>query len=79
MIKKTYSNQSCGRDRESKMVRFLSPSVYKAHEEYESKKVYLNWPNLNSDNKLYVIAVEFVNELITHLNESVREFNLSRP
>ena len=28
MIKKTFSNQSCGRDRECKMVRFKSPSVY---------------------------------------------------
>ena len=26
-------------------------SVYKARKEYENKKVYLNWPNLNSDNK----------------------------
>ena len=26
-------------------------SVYKAGKEYENKKVYLNWPNLNSDNK----------------------------
>ena len=27
-------------------------SVYKACKEYENKKkVYLNWPNLNSDNK----------------------------
>ena len=26
-------------------------SVYKAREKYENKKVYLNWPNLNSDNK----------------------------
>ena len=28
-------------------------SVYKAHshKEYENEKVYLNWPNLNSDNK----------------------------
>ena len=27
-------------------------SVYKARREYENKKkVYLNWPNLNSDNK----------------------------
>ena len=28
MIKKTSSNQLCGRDSECKMVRFLSPSVY---------------------------------------------------
>ena len=28
MIKKTSSNQSCGRESECKMVRFLSPSVY---------------------------------------------------
>ena len=28
MIKNTSSNQSYGRDSESKMVRFLSPSVY---------------------------------------------------
>ena len=26
-------------------------SVYKARKENENKKVYLNWPNLNSDNK----------------------------
>ena len=26
-------------------------SVYKAGKVYENKKVYLNWPNLNSDNK----------------------------
>ena len=32
-------------------------SVYKSHKEYENKKVYLNWPNLNSDNKANVIAV----------------------
>ena len=28
MIKKTSSNQSCGSDKECKMVRFYSPSVY---------------------------------------------------
>ena len=28
MIKITFSNQSCGRDGECKMVCFLSPSVY---------------------------------------------------
>ena len=26
-------------------------SIYKAGKEYENKKVCLNWPNLNSDNK----------------------------
>ena len=26
-------------------------SVYKARKEYENKKVYLNWPYLNSDNE----------------------------
>ena len=26
-------------------------SVYKSRKEYENKKVYLNWSNLNSDNK----------------------------
>ena len=25
-------------------------SVYEARKKYENKKVYLNWPNLNSDN-----------------------------
>ena len=26
-------------------------SVYKTRKDYENKKVYLNWPKLNSDNK----------------------------
>ena len=42
-------------------------SVYKAGKEYENKKVYLNWHTLIKIIKLYVIAVEFVNDLITHL------------
>ena len=47
MIKKSFSNQSCGRDRECKMVRFKVPQYIKLTKSMKN----LNWPNLNSDNK----------------------------
>ena len=38
-------------------------SVYKARKKYENKKVYLNWPSLNSDNKAIRYSIQDWNKL----------------